>query len=177
MAKSKESGPKPRNDAYTGLLAISFLALVGATVLMAMDASDLGTPPAATNINAPGTKTGTSAEFKRQDTNNIDTSPNVPRTAPDKDKDKEDSKTPEAPKGAPEAPKGGVAPKKDTPKGEDSLSAKPREIDLPAVVVPAPVIQVGGTEPALEIEAPKALPKTLDPQDPPLNVKPFIPPM
>ena len=87
------------------------------------------------------------------------------------------AKTPEAPKGAPEAPKGGVAPKKDMPKGEDSLSAKPREIDLPAVVVPAPVIQVGGTEPALEIDAPKPLPKTLDPQDPPLNVKPFIPPM
>lgn len=175
MAKSKESGPKPRNDAYTGLLAISFLALVGATVLMAMDASDLGTPPAPFKVDAPGTKTGTPAEFKQTDKNNIDISPNVPRTAPDKDK--EDPKTPEAPKGAPEAPKGGVAPKKDMPKGEDSLSAKPREIDLPAVVVPAPVIQVGGTEPALEIDAPKPLPKTLDPQDPPLNVKPFIPPM
>ena len=42
---AREVVVKPRNDAYTGLLAISFLALVGATVLMAMDAKDLGDPP------------------------------------------------------------------------------------------------------------------------------------
>jgi hypothetical protein len=33
----QEAKPKPRNDAYTGLLAISFLALVGATVFMVLD--------------------------------------------------------------------------------------------------------------------------------------------
>ena len=46
MAKTKNTGPVARNDAYTGLLALSFLALVGATVLMAMDASDLHLEPA-----------------------------------------------------------------------------------------------------------------------------------
>src|SRR5947208_3419123 len=49
---------KPRNDAYTGLLAISFLALLAATVLMAMDAKDLGDPPPKLNIDVPGATAG-----------------------------------------------------------------------------------------------------------------------
>ena len=43
MARTTEV--KPRNDAYTGLLAISFLALVAATVLMLMDTESLGKLP------------------------------------------------------------------------------------------------------------------------------------
>jgi hypothetical protein len=68
MASSKAAGPKPRNDAYTGLLAISFPALVGATVLMAMDAKELGTPPGKLEIQAPGTTAGKAGEgLKRPD--------------------------------------------------------------------------------------------------------------
>lgn len=53
---------KPRNDAYTGLLAISFLALVAATVLMAMDAKSLGDPPPKFQVNVPGTTPGKGGE-------------------------------------------------------------------------------------------------------------------
>jgi len=68
MASTKAAGPKPRNDAYTGLLAISFLALVGATVLMAMDADQLGKPPGKLDIQVPGTTAGKAGEgLKRPD--------------------------------------------------------------------------------------------------------------
>ena len=53
---------KPRNDAYTGLLAISFLALVAATVLMAMDAQSMGDPPQKFQVNVPGTTAGKAGE-------------------------------------------------------------------------------------------------------------------
>lgn len=53
---------KPRNDAYTGLLAISFLALVAATVLMAMDAQSLGTAPPKFTVTVPGTTPGKGGE-------------------------------------------------------------------------------------------------------------------
>jgi hypothetical protein len=66
MARTVEAAP--RNDAYTGLLAISFLALVGATVLMAMDADALGKPPDKLQINVPGTTPGKAGEgLKRPD--------------------------------------------------------------------------------------------------------------
>ncbi|MEZ6143191.1 MAG: hypothetical protein R3B84_21715 [Zavarzinella sp.] len=58
MARIKETSAKPRNDAYTGLLAISFLALVGATVLMALDVKELGTAPEPITIDVPGAKLG-----------------------------------------------------------------------------------------------------------------------
>jgi hypothetical protein len=59
---------KPRNDAYTGLLAISFLALLAATVLMAMDADTLGKPPDKLQISVPGTTGGKAGEgLKRPD--------------------------------------------------------------------------------------------------------------
>ena len=58
MARTKEVVVKPRNDAYTGLLAISFLALVAACVLMAMDASQMGNPPAKLSIDVPGVTAG-----------------------------------------------------------------------------------------------------------------------
>src|SRR3954471_3285599 len=59
---------KPRNDAYTGLLAISFLALLAATVLMAMDADSLGKPPDKLQISVPGNTPGKAGEgLKRPD--------------------------------------------------------------------------------------------------------------
>jgi hypothetical protein len=58
MARTREVVVKPRNDAYTGLLAISFLALLAACVLMAMDANSLGDPPAKLNIDVPGVTAG-----------------------------------------------------------------------------------------------------------------------
>lgn len=181
MAKSSESGPKPRNDAYTGLLAISFLALVGATVLMAMDASDLGTPPAAFEVKAPGIKTGTPGEgLKRTDTTKIDTSPNPEPKAPEPKAPEpkgEEPKAPEPKAPEPKAPPGngpGAPPKGNS---AELLSNTPVLEDVPGIVVPAPIIRVGATEPAV-IAEPKQLPKlAADPLDPPLNIKPFIPPM
>ena len=66
MAKTREVEVKPRNDAYTGLLAVSFLALVGATVLMAMDADSLGKPPGKVDIPVPGTTPGKAGEGLRR---------------------------------------------------------------------------------------------------------------
>lgn len=40
-----------RNDAYTGLLAISFLSLVAASALLALDMNALGDAPAPLQIN------------------------------------------------------------------------------------------------------------------------------
>jgi hypothetical protein len=190
MAKIKDSGPKPRNDAYTGLLAISFLALVGATVLMAMDASELGTPPPPFKADAPGAKAGPAGEsFKRTDTNKVDTSANPEPKAPEPKADPAPMPEPKAdpapmpvpmpmPKGAVPDPKGVMPEPKAEPKVEPKLmSRKPIDVEeLPAVVVP-PVVQVGASEPAANIEAPKPLPMTADPTEPPLTVKPFIPPM
>ena len=58
---AREVVVKPRNDAYTGLLAISFLALVAACVLMAMDATALGEAPPKLNIDVPGVSAGKAA--------------------------------------------------------------------------------------------------------------------
>ena len=66
MAKTREVVVKPRNDAYTGLLAISFLALVGAVVLMAMDADSLGKPPPKLDIAVPGSTPGKAGEGLRR---------------------------------------------------------------------------------------------------------------
>jgi hypothetical protein len=63
MAKSQsadQSVARPRNDAYTGLLAISFLALVGACVLLYLEYDSYGgqNPPPVPNIDVPGAKLG-----------------------------------------------------------------------------------------------------------------------
>ena len=169
MAKTKNTGPKARNDAYTGLLAISFLSLVGATVLMAMDASELGTPPKAVEVNAPGSKIGASGEnLKRADTSNINTTPNEAPKAPDP---KPVDPKPADPKPADPDPK--ADPKVVDPKAMSRLTPA---VDVPNVAVP-PVVQVGATEPAADIEAPKPLPKLVDLTEPPVQVKPFLPPM
>jgi hypothetical protein len=44
--KEKASGPRARNDAYVMMLFITFLAIVGGTVLMYLDHDEYGkTPP------------------------------------------------------------------------------------------------------------------------------------
>jgi hypothetical protein len=53
---------KPRNDAYTGLLAISFLALIGASVMMYLDADSLGKAPSPLKIDVPGATAGPKGE-------------------------------------------------------------------------------------------------------------------
>jgi hypothetical protein len=124
---AREVVVKPRNDAYTGLLAISFLALVGATVLMAMDAKDLGDPPVKLNIDVPGTTPGKGGEgLKRPDPGKIE--------------------------GAPADPKG-----KDPMSRAEPAILPPLPADLTGVVLPT-----------------KA---EIDPDAPPLAVKPFVPPM
>ncbi len=73
---AKEQTPKPRNDAYTGLLAVSFLALVGASVLMMLDAQELGTAPAPLPINVPGATPGKAGEaLRKADPGKIDNNP------------------------------------------------------------------------------------------------------
>ncbi|WP_020470496.1 hypothetical protein [Zavarzinella formosa] len=171
MAKTKDSGPKPRNDAYTGLLAISFLSLVGATVLMAMDASDLGTPPAPFKVDAPGSTPGKSGEsFKRTDTNKVDTTPNPEPKAPEPKADP----MPPMPMPEPKADPKGAVPE---PKAMSQL--KPMDVDVPVVVVPPPAVKTGASEAADGIEVPKvSAPKVVEPSElPPVTVKPFTPPM
>ena len=77
MARTREVVVKPRNDAYTGLLAISFLALVAACILMAMDANSLGEPPPKLNVDVPGTTAGkATGGLQRPDAPKIDVNPN-----------------------------------------------------------------------------------------------------
>ena len=90
---TKETKPKPRNDAYTGLLAISFLALVGATVFMVLDADAVGKPPAALKIDVPGVTAGKAGDpLRRPDTGKIDTSEPPPKPMPGKPADSATSK-------------------------------------------------------------------------------------
>ena len=123
---AREVVVKPRNDAYTGLLAISFLALVGATVLMAMDAKDLGDPPPKLTIDVPGTTAGKAGEgLKRPDAGKIEPGP---------------------------------ADKKD-----------PMSKAEPAILPPLPPADLTGVVLPTKAE--------IDPDAPPLAVKPFVPPM
>jgi hypothetical protein len=58
MARTME--PKARNDAYTGLLAISLLALIGGCVLMYLDHDELGKAPGKgeLKVDVPGATAG-----------------------------------------------------------------------------------------------------------------------
>jgi hypothetical protein len=79
----REAKPKARNDAYTGLLAISFLALVGATVFMVLDIDQVGKAPAKLTIDVPGTTQGKAGDpLRRPDTGKIDTTDAAPAPAP-----------------------------------------------------------------------------------------------
>jgi hypothetical protein len=90
MATDTEVRQKPRNDAYTGLLALSFLALVGATVFIYLDAEQLGKPPGKLQIDVPGVNPGKAGDpLQRPDAGKakIDTAePKAPMPMPmDKD--------------------------------------------------------------------------------------------
>ena len=128
---------RPRNDAYTGLLAISFLALVGATALMALDADELGKPPekGALKIDVPGTLNpgATKSEgLRRPDTDKMEPGP---------------AKGPD--------PK--------TSRAEPGLFPDIPAVEVPAVVPAAAVVPVPKPAAADDI--------------PPVDVKPFLPPM
>jgi hypothetical protein len=75
MARTVEV--KPRNDAYVGILAISFLALVAGCVLMLLDAQELGTPPTGKlNIDVPGSTPGKAGEgLRRPDAGKVEPAP------------------------------------------------------------------------------------------------------
>jgi hypothetical protein len=117
---------KARNDAYTGLLAISFLALLGATVLMALDVSELGTAPQPLKIDVPGANLGKVGEgLRRPDTGKVD--PGAPPTP------------------APTPTPAPIDPKKGMGKAEPNKLPEIPNIEIPT----APVIPVSGTtEPA-----------------------------
>src|SRR5215210_8744818 len=107
MARTVEV--KPRNDAYTGILAISFLALLAASLLMVLDAQQLGEPPTAKlNIDVPGAMPGKAGEGLRR---------------------------PDAGAGAPVVPDKGGEGKKDTSMRPEPARL-PDLPDVPAVVVP-----------------------------------------
>jgi len=85
MATVTEVRQKPRNDAYTGLLAISFLALVGATVFIYLDAEQLGKPPGKLQIDVPGVNPGKAGDpLQRPDAGKIKIDAGAPKPA-DKD--------------------------------------------------------------------------------------------
>lgn len=121
MARTVDAGPKPRNDAYTGLLAISFLALVGGTVLMVLDANELGeVPKSKLSIDVPGITPGKQGDgLRRPDAGaKIDTTDPMPAPPMPKPPD-------------PAAP--GMSKRGDEPgKLPDFTGAK-----VPSVVVPA----------------------------------------
>lgn len=128
MSTDTEVRAKPRNDAYTGLLAISFLALVAATVLIVLDADQLGKPPAKLNIDVPGVNPGKIGEpLQRPDAGKarID-STDAPK---EKEKEKEGMSRAE-PNKLPELPaldlSGGIVPAK---------AEKPADADGPPLPV------------------------------------------
>jgi hypothetical protein len=108
---------KPRNDAYVGLLAISFLALVGACALMALDANELGSVPAPFKVDVPGGTIGKAGEgLKRPETSGIP-APAEKKEEPKKEEPKKEE------------------PKKEDPKKEDMSRAEPGR--LPSLTLPA----------------------------------------
>jgi len=119
MARTVDSGPKPRNDAYTGLLAISFLALLGGTVLMALDADELGKPPSKLAIDVPGVTAGGAGEGLRRPGAGakIDTTDPIP--------------APPMPMPMPPDPAPGMSKRGDEPGKLPNLQA-----EIPGVVVP-----------------------------------------
>jgi len=121
MARIDETVAKPKNDAYTGMLAISFLALTVACVLLYLEYDSYGTttPPSSPTIDVPGIKP-TSAIAPRIE-------PAKPVEAPkETPKDGEVPKDGEAPKDAPAAPKDApAAPKDEMPKDAPAPKGAP----------------------------------------------------
>ena len=176
MARTDETVAKPKNDAYTGMLAISFLALTVACVLLYLEYDSYGstTPPASPNIDVPGVKASSAIAPRIEPAK-----PVVPAEEPKK----EDPKEGEAPaKDAPakDAPaKDAPAPAKDGKDGKgDSTRLMPNPIRLPDL----PLIPLSETLPVVvpvKIELPVAevpLPVGLPADLPPIDLKPFMPP-
>lgn len=164
MAKTKDSGTKPRNDAYTGLLAISFLALVGGSVLMYLDHEELGPVPSKDKlkVDVPGITLGKGSDLP------VRANPG-PAPAPDPMGGMNPMPMPmPAPMPAPmpmpmpmPMPPDGKAP---DPKAGMSKAEPAALPELPAVEAPANgVIPAGATLP-------------VDPDAPPITPKPFVPP-
>ena len=170
MAKAiiKET-PKPGNDVYTGLLALSLVAMIIGCVLLALDLGtyDPRTPPPLPRLEVPGA-------LKQQP------SPATPRVAPET---KEIEATPPADP-AKEAPKEGarlpsVKPDFVLPKLiPDVVAAKPEPAMLPKL---PETKNDPNVKPAVAYEiVPELKPATAKPQapqgdDPPVLVKPFVP--
>ncbi len=53
--KTTAAGPKPRNDAYTAMLFVTFVAIVVGCALMYLETSEYGEtpPPATANLTLP----------------------------------------------------------------------------------------------------------------------------
>jgi hypothetical protein len=145
MAVETEVREKPRNDAYTGLLAISFLALVAATVLIVLDADQIGKPPGALKIDVPGVTPG---------------KPGDPLQRPDAGKAKIDGGAP-----APAPPMPMPPMPKPADKDKDSMSkAEPGKLpELPALDVSGAVVPAKAEVPA----DPDAPPLPVKPFTPP----------
>ncbi len=140
MAKTVNAGLKPRNDAYTGLLAISFLALVAGAVLMALDAKELGElPKGKLAIDVPGVNPGKAGDgLRRPDAGaKIDTTDPVP--------------APPMPKPAEPVPAPGMS----------KREVEPGKLPVFRVVAPSVVVPVKNEEP---VESP---PLTVKPFVPP----------
>ena len=118
-----QTKPKARNDAYTGLLAISFLALVGGCVLLYLDYEQYGdkAPTAVPKIDVPGANPG-----KPVPPTNINKKSAEPPADP-----MPVPKDGEAPKDPP-APKDGVVPKDGAVMPKDGASAAPAPAGRPA---------------------------------------------
>src|SRR5262245_41297975 len=130
MATDTEVRQKPRNDAYTGLLALSFLALIGATVFIYLDAEQLGKPPGKLQIDGPGVIPGKAGD---------------PLQRPDTGKAKIDT---------------------GEPKKKDEGMSRAEPVKLPTL----PDLDMGGTIVPVKGE------ERVDPDGPPIPVKPFLPP-
>jgi hypothetical protein len=102
--KHAEQKAKPTNDAYTGMLAISFVALLVGCALLYMDYDQYqAKPPAKLNPNDPAFKERPAPDVvEGKKTEKTDTKTDVDTEKTDKtdtEKDKTDTKTEKAPAG------------------------------------------------------------------------------
>ena len=138
---------KKRNDAYTGFLAISFLAMTGATVLLFLEYQNYEgkAPPKAPVIDVPGaqlkTLPGTGGPPKEAPKPPPEEPAPMPMPDKDKDKDKEKDNTslPRIPVGVPPL----------LPPIETVEIARPNEL----IVIP-PIVRIQSIKPEATVEIP-----------------------
>ena len=170
MAKIKDT-PKPGNDVYTGLLALSLVAMIIGCVLLALDLNsyETRTPPPLPRLEVPGAvKTTAAPATPRAETKEKEAPPaEAPKDAPKEDKKDGTRRLP--PPSEPGLPKmiPAAAPKPEPaplPKTTEDLRFDPNL--KPAVAY----------EPVLEVKpVPAAKPNAPHGDDPPVLVKPFVP--